>query len=171
MVVSGDGRGVVGHAGTRLLADMADVSGLTSGFSDALALLRQRRAGELVQYHLYQDSIVQCMKGKDFLYTPPPFVDIYAGLTDLQGLSGTWFAETTETGLGVADSAVRLAPLDVETSNPGFQRLDPKGQRLYDDALTECTPTSTPDVYIPANSSKQNDKLLDLFAKMEKSRR
>jgi hypothetical protein len=45
IVVGGDGRGVVGHAGARLLADVADATGLTSGFSDALAALRQRRAG------------------------------------------------------------------------------------------------------------------------------
>lgn len=45
IVVSGDGRGVVGHAGTRLLADIADASRLTSGFSDALAVLRRRQAG------------------------------------------------------------------------------------------------------------------------------
>ena len=45
IVVTGDGRGVVGHAGARLLADLADATGLTSAFSDALAGLRQRRGG------------------------------------------------------------------------------------------------------------------------------
>jgi len=45
ITVSADGRGVVGHAGTRLLADVADVTGLTGGFGDALAGLRRRRAG------------------------------------------------------------------------------------------------------------------------------
>jgi DDE family transposase len=45
IIVSGDGRGVVGHAGTRLLADVAEATGLTGGFSDALAGLRQRRGG------------------------------------------------------------------------------------------------------------------------------
>lgn len=45
VVVSGDGRGVVGHAGARLLADLADVTGLTGGFSDALSGLRRRDAG------------------------------------------------------------------------------------------------------------------------------
>jgi hypothetical protein len=40
--VSADGRGVVGHAGARLLADIADVTGLTAGFGDALAEARQR---------------------------------------------------------------------------------------------------------------------------------
>jgi hypothetical protein len=45
ITVSADGRGVVGHAGARLLADLADVTGLTVGFGDALAGLRQRQGG------------------------------------------------------------------------------------------------------------------------------
>jgi hypothetical protein len=43
IIVSADGRGVVGHAGARLLADVAEATGLTGAFSDALAQLRQRR--------------------------------------------------------------------------------------------------------------------------------
>jgi Transposase DDE domain group 1 len=42
IVAAVDGRGVVGHAGTRLLADLTDASGLTAAFSDALAPLRVR---------------------------------------------------------------------------------------------------------------------------------
>jgi hypothetical protein len=45
ITAAGDGPGVVGHAGARLLADLADTTGLTSGFSQALAGLRQRRRG------------------------------------------------------------------------------------------------------------------------------
>lgn len=45
IVVTGGGRGVVSHAGARLLADLADVTGLTSAFSQALTGLRQRRGG------------------------------------------------------------------------------------------------------------------------------
>jgi hypothetical protein len=45
IIVSADGRGVVGHAGARLLADVAEVTGLTSACGDALASLRQRRGG------------------------------------------------------------------------------------------------------------------------------
>jgi hypothetical protein len=45
IVVSGDGRGVVSHAGARLLADAAAVTGLTAACSDALAGVRQRRGG------------------------------------------------------------------------------------------------------------------------------
>ena len=45
ITVTGGGRGVVAHAGARLLADLADATGLTSAFSLALAGLRQRGGG------------------------------------------------------------------------------------------------------------------------------
>jgi hypothetical protein len=37
IVAAADGRGVVGHAGARLVADLADATGLSAAFSDALA--------------------------------------------------------------------------------------------------------------------------------------
>ena len=43
--VSADGRGVVGHAGARLLSDLADELGLTAGLSAAMAATKQRRRG------------------------------------------------------------------------------------------------------------------------------
>jgi hypothetical protein len=45
IVASADGRGVVGHAGARLLADVADATGLTGAFGQALGRLRTRRSG------------------------------------------------------------------------------------------------------------------------------
>ncbi|MBB4957841.1 IS1380 family transposase [Micromonospora polyrhachis] len=45
IMVTGGGRGVVGHAGARLLTDLADATGLTSAFGEALAGLRQRQGG------------------------------------------------------------------------------------------------------------------------------
>ncbi|MEV6742360.1 IS1380 family transposase [Streptomyces sp. NPDC051104] len=45
LVVSADGRGVVSHAGARLLADLADAAGLTAAFTDALRRLRPRGTG------------------------------------------------------------------------------------------------------------------------------
>ena len=45
LVVSADGRGVVSHAGSRLLADLADATGLTAAFTDALRRLRPRGTG------------------------------------------------------------------------------------------------------------------------------
>jgi hypothetical protein len=37
VVVTGDGRNVAGHAGSRLLCDLADAFGLTAGLSRAMA--------------------------------------------------------------------------------------------------------------------------------------
>ncbi|MGF0174269.1 hypothetical protein ACQF36_28255 [Streptomyces sp. Marseille-Q5077] len=45
LVVSADGRGVVTHAGSRLPADLADVTGLTGAFTDAPRRLRPRGTG------------------------------------------------------------------------------------------------------------------------------
>ncbi len=45
ITVTTDGAGVVSHVGSQLLAGMADRSGLTEAFSDALAGLRERRSG------------------------------------------------------------------------------------------------------------------------------
>jgi hypothetical protein len=45
ITVSADGRGVVGHAGARLLVDLADTTGLTGAFGEAVAGLRQRQGG------------------------------------------------------------------------------------------------------------------------------
>ncbi len=45
IVFSGGGSGVVSHAGSRLLAELADRAGVTGLFSDVLAGLRERRAG------------------------------------------------------------------------------------------------------------------------------
>jgi hypothetical protein len=45
IVATADGRGVVGHAGARLLADVAAATGLSGAMSDALAPLRVRRSG------------------------------------------------------------------------------------------------------------------------------
>lgn len=43
--VSADGAGVVGHVGTRLLADLADATDLTTAYSTALRPLRPRGTG------------------------------------------------------------------------------------------------------------------------------
>lgn len=45
MKVTGGGRGLVGHAGARLLADVADETGLTAALSEAMAATKQRRRG------------------------------------------------------------------------------------------------------------------------------
>src|SRR5215207_10279851 len=43
--ITAGGRGLVNHAGARLLADLADAVGLTDGLSAAMAATKQRRRG------------------------------------------------------------------------------------------------------------------------------
>ncbi|MFD3807900.1 transposase, partial [Streptomyces sp. NPDC058619] len=45
LVISADGTGVAGHAGARLLSDLADATGLTTAYSAALRPLRPRGTG------------------------------------------------------------------------------------------------------------------------------
>ena len=45
LVIAGDGTGVANHAGSRLLADLADAVGVTSALSVAMAPTKQRRRG------------------------------------------------------------------------------------------------------------------------------
>lgn len=45
LCVTADGGGVVAHAGSRLLADLAEATGLQAAFREALAPCRQRRGG------------------------------------------------------------------------------------------------------------------------------
>lgn len=45
LVVTGGGKNVAGHAGSRLLCDLADEVGLTGGLSVAMAATKQRRRG------------------------------------------------------------------------------------------------------------------------------
>lgn len=45
ITVNADGAGIVSHVGSRLRTGMADRSGLTEAFSQALSGLRERRSG------------------------------------------------------------------------------------------------------------------------------
>jgi hypothetical protein len=45
LAITGDGSGIVNHVGARLLTDLADQTGLTSGLSVAMAPTKQRRRG------------------------------------------------------------------------------------------------------------------------------
>jgi hypothetical protein len=45
LIVTADGEGVAGHAGARLLADLADAVGLSDGLSAAMAPTKKRRRG------------------------------------------------------------------------------------------------------------------------------
>jgi len=135
---------VAGDA-SRIAERLSAVSGQVGGS------VSERRAGEIVAYHLYQSPIQNCMARAGFSYTPPPFVDIYRGLTklDMPTGSGVWLAPLSRTGLGVSDTERRLAGVATEGPNPGLDRLDAKGQRAYLVRLNQCQPPA--EVYAEAN--------------------
>jgi hypothetical protein len=45
LLVTGDGKNVASHVGSRLVCELADVLGLTDGLSVAMAPTKQRRRG------------------------------------------------------------------------------------------------------------------------------
>ncbi|MGH2887138.1 MAG: IS1380 family transposase, partial [Solirubrobacteraceae bacterium] len=74
VIVSADGAGLVSHAGTVLLAEVADRTGLTGGLSTALAATRERRSAH-APGRVLRDVAVMLADGGDCV-------------TDLEGLRG-----------------------------------------------------------------------------------
>jgi hypothetical protein len=74
VIVSADGDGLVSHAGTVLLAEVADRTGLTDGLSGALSGTRQRRSA-YAPGRVLRDVAVMLADGGDCV-------------TDLEGLRG-----------------------------------------------------------------------------------
>ncbi len=92
--VTADGKGIAAHAGTRLLAEMADATGLTDALSDALAstVLRSRRHDP---GHVLLDLALMLADGGDCLSD-------LAVLRDQPGLFGS--VASTPTASRVVDS-------------------------------------------------------------------
>jgi Transposase DDE domain group 1 len=74
VIVSADGDGLLSHAGTVLLAELADRVGLTAGLSEALASTRERRSAH-APGRVLRDVAVMLADGGDCV-------------TDLEGLRG-----------------------------------------------------------------------------------
>ena len=74
VIVSADGEGLVSHAGTVLLAEVADRAGLTDGLCTALAATRERRSAH-APGRVLRDVAVMLADGGDCV-------------TDLEGLRG-----------------------------------------------------------------------------------
>jgi len=150
---------------SRIAERLSAVSGQVGGS------VSERRAGEIVTYHLYQSPIQNCMARAGFSYTPPPFVDLYRGLTklDMPTGSGVWLAPLSRTGLGVSDTERRLAGVATEGPNPGFDRLDAKGQRAYLVRLNQCQPPAAAyaEANIPPTARNLTSRLGELVEQVE----
>ena len=133
--------------------------------------VNQRRAGELIMYHQFQDPIRDCMRRAGFDYTPPPFVDMYAGRTRAGSIAGaSWFAPIPEDELGVAADAVRVSPVDDQNHpNPGFTSLDESGRQRYNDAMNGCTPKREGNDHFPPSYVEVEGRISGLLSSVTKS--
>ncbi|MFI7210151.1 hypothetical protein [Micromonospora maritima] len=106
---------------------------------------RQRTAGEVLQYHAYQDPVRRCMAAAGHRYEPPPFVDPYRGRTVIHmGLgTGWWLAPLGGERLGVTDTAELAGP------DPEQRPSAPADQESFQSALSGCIPVATPEVNFP----------------------
>jgi hypothetical protein len=125
--ITGDGSGVANHAGTRLLADLADAVGLTAGLSVAMAPTKQRRRGH-DRGEVLCDLIVAIAGGAET-------ISDLATLRDQPDLFGpvashptVWrtLAAIDDTTLGRIKTARAQARAKAWTAgvNPGFQVID-----------------------------------------------
>ncbi len=125
---------------------------LTTLNTEISGTVSQRSAGELIHYHVYQDTITACMRAAGFGYTAPAFVDMYAGRTTPLPINdglGVFAALHPDT-LGVTADAVRLAPMDRLGTNPGYTRLSRAGQKRYLTTLQGCGPKTATQDNFPA---------------------
>ena len=133
---------------------------------------QQKAAGEVLQYHAYQDPIKACMDSHGFTYNPPPFAEPYTAGADVpipDGL-GKWVGsrKSDRLGSGLATTAMQLAPLDDERDNPYFDNLDAATKKKYDVALDACQPDPYPKVNFPKLTAKLDDELAKVVASVEK---
>lgn len=133
---------------------------------------QQKAAGEVLQYHAYQDAIKSCMAENGFTYDPPPFGEPYTAGADVpipDGL-GKWVGTRSadRLGNGVATAAIQLAPLTEERANPYFDKLDASAKMSYDAALDACQPDPYPQVNFPKLTAGLGDELAQVVASVEK---
>jgi hypothetical protein len=149
-------------AGAQRLDDLSEIIGGNP---------HQRFAGEILQYHADQDPIKACMESQGFDYTPPAFVNPYAGLDHIHMGIGvaTWFAPLDGTSLGATASAARSARDDRLSPNPGYESLDAGGKATYASALSGCVPANASQVNFPPMSLRLANEYTDVLGTVFKN--
>ncbi|MFI2712268.1 hypothetical protein ACH495_19295 [Micromonospora sp. NPDC018662] len=112
---------------------------------------RQRTAGEVLQYHAYQDPIRDCMAKANFTYEPPRFTDPYRGRSVIHmGIgTGQWLAPLGEERIGVTDTAEIVGPQEDAGPSANYRSLSQAEKDKFETALTGCIPRDTPEVNFP----------------------
>jgi len=133
----------------------------------------ERRAGQFVSYHQFQDPVSSCMRRRGHEYRPPPFADVYTGINedDLPLGTGLWFAPLDAEDFGIATAEKRLAPVTTTSKNPGFARLDERGRERYLLDVNRCQPplSAYQDSYRPSMVEPLQNELLDLMSDVSDS--
>jgi len=133
LLVTGDGKNVVGHAGSRLLCDLADELGLTEALSVAMAPTKQRRRGH-DRGRVLVDLAVMLADGGEAISDLAVLRDQPALFGEVASLATAWRAlEAVD-----EDALARIASARAEArrvawaagADPGFYVIDFDGTLL-----------------------------------------
>jgi len=127
VLVTGDGRDVVGHAGVRVLCDLADELGLTEGLSAAMAPTKQRRRGH-DRGQVLVDLSVMVADGGEAISDLAVLRDQPALFGEVASLATAWrtldvIDEAVLVRIAVARAEAR-ARAWAEGADPGFYVID-----------------------------------------------
>lgn len=127
LLVTGDGRNVVAHAGSRLLCDLADELGLTAGLSVAMASTKQRRRGH-DRGRVLVDLAVMLAGGGETISDLAVLRDQPALFGEVASLATAWrcldaIDDATLTRIAAARAAAR-AQAWAAGADPGFYVID-----------------------------------------------
>ena len=125
--VTGDGQNVVGHAGSRLLCDLADELGLTDGLSVAMAPTKQRCRGH-DRGHVLVDLAVMLADGGEAISDLAVLRDQPNLFGEVASLPTAWrtleaIDDVTLARIGVARAAARSVAW-AAGADPGFYVID-----------------------------------------------
>jgi hypothetical protein len=119
---------------------------------------RDRLAGEMISYHIYQDGLVSCMADEGFTYQPPPFVDPTLALRDPMVLHSEWLDPPSDDfgliWLARAQTIVSRKLSESENVHTPYEALSPAVQAKYDDALDHVCDNGDDSAYVDANFPK-----------------
>lgn len=127
LCVTGDGRNVVGHAGARMVCDLADALGLTDGLSVAMAATKQRRRGH-DRGRVLVDLAVMLADGGETISDLAVLRDQPGLFGDVASLATAWrtleaIDEMTLAQIAVARAAARSVAW-AAGADPGFYVID-----------------------------------------------
>lgn len=158
--------------------DAATVTNAEARLADLYSRARgsraERSAGAYVVYRLYQDGVRTCMNAAGWKYTPPPFIDEWAGWEsdagtgDTKWLSPLMLTPVTRRAQGL--SLAQRAQAKQGTQAGPSMALSPADRRRYSSALNSCANPNTgyQDAYHPAEAEQLASALETMVGKVDR---